>query len=188
MCEHSHFSPEEVEDYLIEVSTALELQRNIEKAFPKTTKRQYATQPVRVISIEYVPYVGVKMIHIKSSTITNGRNRYDQAIQFNEVDYNKPDDPNNITIMGTDGEPYTLVRPTLRDNPIKVRCNCLDFYYRMAAWNYTDKSIVGRAPKPYKKKTNRPPVNPLKLPGMCKHLLKVLEALEGNGFIRTTFK
>ena len=169
---------------LEEASTVSGLEQNISTAFPNTTKRQHATGEVAVQNIQYIPYIGTKMLHVKSSTNSNGH-QYQQVIQFNNVVFEGGDTEENATFTASDGV-ETHVQPLdLNALNVKVRCNCLDMYYRMAPYNAQDKSLVGKAPPPYIRKTvTRPSVNPMKVPGICKHLLKLVDELKKNGLVK----
>lgn len=170
---------------LDEVSTVPDLEDNIAQAFPRTTKRQHATGEVDVNYVEFIPFVGVKYLHVRSTTLSNGHN-YQQAIQFMRVQFDQQETPDNVSIMGNDNVVYHVHPIKLNNHNVKVRCNCLDFHFRFANYNSTDKSLVGRPPPPYvRKTTTRPSVNPEQVPGMCKHLLKVVEVLEQNGLVIT---
>lgn len=169
---------------LNEVSTVTGLEQNISTAFPNTTKRQHATGEVAVQNIQYIPYIGTKMLHVKSSTNSNG-NQYQQSIQFNNVTFEPTDTETNATFTASDGTEAHVQPLDLSAINVKVRCNCLDFYHRFANYNSQDKSLVGKAPPVYvRKTTTRPSVNPMRVPGMCKHLLKVVEELQKNGLIK----
>lgn len=170
---------------LDEDSTAAQLRQNIVTNFPKTKKRQHAINEVTIQRIEYIPYFGTQMLHIKATTSSNG-NPHNQAIQFLRVTF----DQNQTTqtsrpFTATDGREYGIQPILLADHNAKVRCNCLDFYHRFATWNFNDNSIVGRAPIPYQRKTtDRPEVNPNHVPGLCKHLLKVINHMRSQGIIQ----
>lgn len=181
-----HKSSEEHQSELVEVSTVPDLEDNIERAFPYTTKRQHATGEVNISTIEFIPFVGMKFLHVRSTTLSNGHN-YQQALQFQRVQFDEQETPDNISILGNDNQVYHVHPIQLTNHNVKVRCNCLDFHFRFAHYNSPDKSLVGRPPPPYvRKTTTRPPVNPMQVPGMCKHLLKVVEVLEENGLVITT--
>lgn len=168
---------------LDEDSTATQLRNNIVTSFPNTKKRQNATNEVNVTSIQYVPFVGTKMLHVKATTQSNG-NAYHQSLQFLRVGFESNNTPENVTFTGSDGREYNIQPIPLASHNVKVRCNCLDFYHRFAMWNFNDNSIVGRAPIPYRRKTTtRPSVNPDHVPGMCKHLLKVIDRMRSDGLI-----
>lgn len=171
------------EEQLDEVSSAPELDTNIRSAWPNTRKRHNATGEVTVANIQYIPYIGMKMLHVKASTVSNGH-AYNQAIQFQRVFFDPTDTPENATFKASDGEDYHIRPLDLAAHNVKVRCNCLDFHFRFANYNAEDKSLVGKPPPPYQRKTlNRPPVNPDQVPGMCKHLLKVVQTLQQYGLI-----
>ena len=169
---------------LDEDSTATQLRTNIVNSFPTTKKRHNATNEVNITNIQYIPYLGTKMLHIKSTTQSNGHN-YHQSMQFMRVSFEKVNTASNVSFTGSDGQEYHVQPIILTNHNVKVRCNCLDFYYRFAAWNFSDNSIVGRAPIPYHRKTTtRPEVNPDHVPGMCKHLLKVVDRMRSEGLIQ----
>lgn len=169
---------------LNEVSTYPKLNTNIERGFPNTTKRQHATQPVVVTNISYVPYLRNKSLQLAGNARSNGR-VYSPTIQFLNVEYQNTDLDTNVTFTATNGQEYHCSQIVLANNNVKVRCNCLDFYYRFAFYNKTDGSLFGRSPRPYIRKTNtRPPANPDKVPGVCKHVIKLLQALEHAKLIR----
>lgn len=175
---------ERIAAYLTEVSTTPQLQNNISSAFPNTRKRQHATNEVSIQNIEYIPYLGTKYLHVRSTSNSNGH-QYQQALQFMRVNFEGSDTPDNVTFLATDKQEYHMQPIALHSHNVKVRCSCLDFYFRFATWNSTDKSLVGRPPAPYIRKTNdRPEVNPDHVPGMCKHLLKLVQMLRNNKLVQ----
>jgi len=168
---------------LNELSSVPDLENNIERGFPETRKRQHATGEVTSRNLQYTPYIGMKMLHVKAQSSSNGH-QYQQAIQFNGVDFEREDTPENATFKAADGSDYHIQPLQLNDHNCKVRCNCLDFYFRFAHYNSSDKSLVGRPPPLYQRKTQtRPPANPMRVPGMCKHLLKLVQELQSAGVI-----
>jgi hypothetical protein len=173
---------ERIVNQLNEVSTVSDLEDNIEREFPTTKKRQHATGEVTVQAIEYIPYLGMKMLHIRSNTVSNG-NPYKQAIQLTKVPFSSQSGSGVITLQAADGTEFHAAPINLAMHNAKVRCNCMDFHYRFANYNAQDKSLVGKPPPPYVKKTNRPPVNPNQVPGLCKHLLKVVQQVQATGLI-----
>lgn len=169
---------------LDEVSTQQQLVTNIERVWPQTRKRQNATNEVNITKLEYIPYIGTKLLHVRSQSVSNGH-PYQQALQFVNVAFEDADTPENATFKATDGTDAHVQPIVLSNTNCKCRCNCMDFYYRFAAYNAQDRSLVGRAPKPYIRKTEtRPSVNPDQVPGMCKHLLKLTETLRQNGLVK----
>lgn len=161
--------------WLNEDSTIPQLHRNIEVGFPDTKKRQHVVPEVTVQKMEFIPRPGQGMLEVKSSTTSNG-STYQQDLQFLKVVFGPSD--TSITISSVDGSDPEIVPIVLNDTNVKVRCSCLDFHYRFATWNFNDQSLVGPKPPPYTKTSNRPPVNPSQSPGVCKHILKVVDDLK----------
>lgn len=148
------------------------------RGFPGTRARQYATGTVRVIQKVYTPYQGTANLLVES-LVDNQGHRYNPEIFFEGVEFEEEDSPNNVTFTATDGEMYHIQPIQFRDNNAKVRCTCLDFHYRFAQTNARDDTLYGNPPPPYQRKTTtRPSVNPQRVPGMCKHLLKLVEELQ----------
>lgn len=168
---------------LDERSTVPDLEDNIVRGFPETKKRQHVVNQVTSNNIQYTPYIGMNTLHVKSTSSSNGHN-YQQALQFNGVKFESADTPDNSTFAAADGTDYHIQPLDLSNHNCKVRCNCLDFHFRFSTFNSGDQSLVGRPPPLYQRKTNRPPVNPTQVPGMCKHLLSLVQALQSAGVIK----
>lgn len=166
---------------LEERSSFAQLQTNIINDMP-TKKRQYATDTVKIVQLSLIPFLGTKNLLVKAVANNDGR-KYDPQIIFNNVIFEEEDTPTNITFVASDNKKYHIQKISLTNNTVRVRCNCLDFYYRFAPFNAKDKSLVGTPPRPYQKKTDRPPVNPKQVPGVCKHLLKLFSALREAGIV-----
>ena len=166
---------------LEEEATYSQLRQNIQRGFPRTRKRQYATGEVNVTNIQYVPVAGG--LQVNSASRSNGHN-YVQTIIFSNVKHN--DGGEGTTFMGTDGEEHTVEPIPLQGSRVKVSCNCLDFHYRFANHNHQDDALVGKPPPLYQRVpgSNRPPVNPARVSGVCKHLIKLVDALRRNGLLR----
>lgn len=166
---------------LNEESTYPDLYANIERGFPDTTKRQHATAPVVVNKVEYTPFVPNGVLQINSEVRSNGT-VYTPIVQLTDVKFEPNDAPTNVTFTATNGTEYHAVPVRLSASNVKVRCTCLDFYHRFSVWNHNDKSLYGPKPPPYRRKTlDRPEVNPMRVPGFCKHLIKTFQELEREG-------
>lgn len=109
---------------------------------------------------------------------------YDTVVSFDNVQFIDENDATAISFNAVDGEEYFIKPFVLNTDNAKVHCMCLDFYYTFSAWNDRDDSLQGKSPKPYVKKTDRPPRNPPKVPGMCKHLIKLTDVLKSKGLIK----
>ena len=96
------------------------------------------------------------------------------------------DDVYCLTVKGL----MNFVIDTSKDNEVTsgvVVANCADFVYRWGWYDYYNANCMyGPAPRPYKKVagSNRQSVNPNKIPGICKHVLGTVKALESKGVIK----
>ncbi len=165
-------------------SSIRDLETNIQRGFPNTKKRQYATGPVQIPMVKITPYVPSTSLFIEAQANSSGR-RYNPEMLFDSVDYEQEETQTNVTFTGSDNNEYNITQAVpLTGNKVKVRCNCLDFHYRFAMQNARDGSLYGPPPPAYQRKTEtRPPVNPMKVPGMCKHLLKLVDELQKTGIV-----
>jgi len=168
---------------LFEQSTYSDLERNILNFIPVTKKRQHAVSPVRVNSIELLPFLGTKNLNVGTVAASEGTN-YNPKMIFNNVEFEEEDNPQNVTFTAKDGEEYHMKPILLNQNTLRVRCDCLDFYWRFASFNAKDKSLIGKAPTAYQRISNRGPVNPQEVPGVCKHLIAAIKALKHSGLVR----
>jgi len=169
---------------LCEQSTFSDLEQNVLNFIPVSAKRQNAIDPVRIVKLELLPFIGTKNLNVIGLASSDGTN-YNTSIIFNNVEFSNENLPDNVTFTAKDGEEYNMNAIHLTAHTCRVRCNCLDFYYRFSYFNAKDKSLIGRAPKPYQKVqgSNRGPVNPKQVPGVCKHLLSLVKALNHAGIV-----
>lgn len=158
------------------------LERDTIRGFPDTKKRQHITGTVNISNIEYIPYVESNTIEIKAIARTSG-GTYNPSILVNDVEFQDTDAPNTATFQANDQQYHvTPISKNLHD--CSVSCDCADFRWRFAMTNFADGSLIGSPPPTYiRKTTTRPPVNPLNVIGLCKHLTKFVETLEGVGLI-----
>ena len=92
---------------------------------------------------------------------------------------------NVLTIKATSGDDFQMEPIDLSRNIVRVRCDCLDFYFRFAPWDFSNNDLFGPKPKPYvRKTTTRPSVNPTRSPGVCKHIMKLVLGLRDAGMLR----
>lgn len=142
-----------------------------------------------------------------------GRRNYRVQIMFNSVfeikDIKSADEAEYY--LSKKGEKYMLVKDSTGHNHIvekpkrskknnaQVRCNCESYEF---TYNYANKRKGGALPPDFphyqrktpvggryeyagkvKYKVGRPRRNPLKLPGMCKHVVEATIFLEKNGYL-----
>jgi len=84
------------------------------------------------------------------------------------------------------GYSFWVQKPDLKRNSVSVRCSCPDFYFTFSYWNWAQGAIFGVRPRPYRRKTTtRPPRNPGKHPGCCKHCLNSFAVLFRSGLTQS---
>lgn len=168
--------------------TGAELQQRTNTFVPTTkNKRQYATGPLSIKTMQLIPLQGQRddgqlkvEVQVQSQEKT-----YDAVILFSDVIYEEQDQSTNISFTSTNNKEYHILPIQLTKHNVQVRCNCLDFYFRFAYWNASKKGFYGNPFKPYRRKTqNYPSANPRKTPGVCKHLLKTIQELKSLGIVR----
>ena len=167
---------------LIYESTYADLYASVVEAFPHTTRRQYATDPIKVSGIQIVPFVGVRTLFIKADAINEDRH-YRSMILLKDIQYEQNLMTGGIEVVASDGRHVYLHRPSLDDNNVLVRCSCNDFHWRLNYFNHLDKSLYGRKRSPYEAKINPGSANPLRSEGVCKHIMKMAQVLKGSGFL-----
>lgn len=147
----------------------------------KPNARQNAKNGVQVQKMELVPAVNSGNLVVKSLVKSDSGKSYSPTIQFDNVEYQEEDQPNNVTFQGVDGNDYHMTPIKLQTNNAKVNCNCLDFYWRFGKYNAKVNSLLGEPGGAYvKKNPNRQPANPQQTPGVCKHLLRLTDELRRN--------
>lgn len=149
---------------------------SIVKAFPNTSKRQYATDTIKVIKMDWTPFVGMKTLFVKGLVENEGK-IYDTIILFKDVNYNvEMNSKNAVPLVASDGMLYYMGKIDENKNDVLARCNCPDYQFRFAYYNQLAGSLWGVKTKKYESQGG-PPANPKELPGLCKHLLKTSKAL-----------
>ncbi len=143
------------------------------KAYPATTLRQHAIDPIRIAKLSIVPLKGMKSVYF-SGLAQNENREYSPIILFKEVKF---DHVNSIHVNADDGYTYHFKQLSPRENNIVVKCNCKDFYWRFNHYNYLDHSLYGRDRKAYEGKYA---INPKEMPGMCKHLIALAKSLRDS--------
>ena len=168
---------------LISEASYSTLDANTRSKMPITDKRENVVHKQRITNMSVTAYVPSNTILIKS-LVQGETNRYTTHVQFEGVIFEDSGDTADVVeITGSDMQQYFVHPIELSKNNVKVLCDCLDFRWRFAVANSKANSLYGNIPPPYVKKTNRPPVNPQNVPGVCKHLIKTIETLQDSGLL-----
>lgn len=155
------------------------LQNSAIDAFPRTQKRQHAVDEVRIDHINWTPYLGVKTLYVRglAHNITNGK-EYNPSVLFKGVRYHENNDADGLVpLRDNEGQEHLLEQLSFEENDVLLRCNCKDFYWRFNYFDHTDGSLYGRVRAPYQALHNPGSANPREMPGMCKHLMKLMRVL-----------
>ena len=148
------------------------------RAFPRTTKRQNSIDEINIASVSWTPYLGVRTLFVKGlAQNESNRKEYNPIILFKNVKYNDSKKQNFVEITASDGSKYFFQKLN-NDNEVLLRCNCMDFTWRFNYEDKRDSSLWGKVRKKYEAKERPGSSNPLQLPGMCKHLIKLAKSLQ----------
>jgi uncharacterized surface anchored protein len=144
-------------------------------------KRKENSNKVQVNNLTFIPFPSNNKLKVGSNTTSNNGHDYWTSILFDNIEYLEEGEPNGFTFTANDGSEYTIARVRPNVN-VKVTCSCLDFHYRFAVWDDKFRALDGNPPPPYIKTSNRPSVNPMQSPGLCKHLIKMVNNLKAQNF------
>jgi hypothetical protein len=158
-------------------SSIIDLYDNSVEAFPKTTKRQYAIDPIKIVKFDWIPFVGVKTLFIKSYA-KNESKEYNSIILIKNINYSENLKSNFFELNASNGKKYFLEKISINENDVLLRCNCPDFKWRFKHFNKLDKSLFGKDGKKYEAILRPGTANPKELSGMCKHLMKMVKVLK----------
>jgi len=166
-------------------SSLNDLHQSAVRAFPGTTKRQHAIDTVRITQLEWTPFLGVRTLFLKglAQNFADGGGEYTPIILFKNVRYHNTPDQGLVEIVASDGRTYHLERLSAADNDVLLRCGCGDFHWRFNYYNHLDHSLHGRKRAPYVPTGTGGPINPMEMPGMCKHLMSMARSLRDSGLV-----
>jgi hypothetical protein len=164
---------------LSEDATIPFLRQEIERGFPDTKKRQHATNEVRIQRLQYTPILQRDILKINSTTNSNNGNTHTQVIEIRGVNFQPPNSGKTTSITDVSGEEQAITPAALNTSNVGVFCDCEDYQKRFANLNIRNNCHVGPPPQNYvRKTTTRPPVNPMNVPGMCKHVIAITDDLK----------
>lgn len=168
-------------DVLLELSLS-NLRNNVKRDFGND--RETRADKVSVVNYDIVPSIAEKTLLVKARIRGEEGKNYQPQIRFTNAKFSETAQTGFTPIKAVDGTDYFVKTFTAAQTQAKVKCNCLDFYYRFSVWNHAKNSLEGDPPPPYIKKTDSAPVNPNKVPGSCKHLIKLITFLRTEQILR----
>lgn len=157
--------------------------------------------------VECIPFEGMKSVvyhwrhkptplkRNKDGSLPKGARKpshYDVYLEFNQVNFaHEGDDiPLNNTwqVLEYKGVKYFFEKPRIDKNPVRVKCACDDFRFRFEKECWEAKILYGGTYRRYHRLTPPPPegrpyANPLKVPGMCKHIYNSIVRSQTEGWI-----
>lgn len=150
------------------------------------SRRAYSSSGSREME-SVIPYPKMKSVLFQFSslgvTVAGTHNINIMFSGLNVTDKEMPLD--DYLLINYRGKQFWVEKPDLITTPSTVRCSCADFYFTFGYWNWTARALFGPKPRPYKRKTfNRPPRNPGKHAGMCKHIFNALLLMQTSGWVR----
>ena len=167
-------------EVLLELSLS-NMKNNVRRYFGQ--EREQRSNRVNVVNYDIIPFIPEKSLLIKSR-MRGEHGNYTPQIRFSNVQFSNEQQPGFVAAKGVDGSDFFVRQFTAAQTQAKVRCNCLDFYYRFSVWNKAKNSLEGDPPKPYIKKTDSAPQNPNHVAGSCKHIMKLATFLRSEGILR----
>lgn len=156
--------------------------RYFDSRFDSARERSLRSRVSRTI---WTPFVGTHTLSVRAECRGEAeRAMYKVIIVFNKVDYiDSEDEDHTVKAIDHDSR-YTKevwMVPISRSNEVRIRCSCLDFYFRSAYYCWKENVLYGVKPKPYKRKTTTwPSVNEWQEPMMCKHLIAVYNQIKDS--------
>ena len=166
-------------------SSFTDLYTSTVNGFPETTRRQHATDTIKIEQLDWTPFLGVRTLFLRglANNHGGGGGEYRPIILFRNVEYHDAPGEGLVEFTASNGNTYHI-EPLSRNHDILCRCGCMDFHYRFNWFDHLDHSLYGRVRAPYVRRTDwMPPANPQEVPGMCKHVLKLFYALEDAGLV-----
>ena len=160
------------------VWTLSELRESARKNRPKFNK----SRPTSILSM--TPTMSNKTLTVKAEA--RGTSLYPLVITFYNVDYTLEADPAYpLSVQTKTGATGYAKQVTEDGNPVQLRCQCMDFRHTWAFYDHKAKALSGRPfPRYERKTTTRPSRNPGEVPGLCKHLIGMVEVLKRRNILK----
>ena len=163
------------------MATIRQLLQGTQKVHPKAIERAPDGKNSPFTVFEVQKFKGVNSVVVRTEQKMSGRwpkgNRptsrrgiYKQTVRF---------------VLSGDRSDVNKNKPKASKDRVLLNCGCDNYYYMWWWGNKKVKAQEGGSYKPYIRKTkDRPEVNPKNIPGMCKHLVYVVQELKRRRLIQ----
>ena len=144
------------------------LLNNTNLLLPDAIMKGRSAPGMQVLNYKVSNFIGTKTRKVFSAVKSQENPvAYTQILEFNNLD-----DP-EADIVDLDKVKF------------KCRCSCRNFYFMWGYWDKQNNALSGPSQKKYTRKTlTRPEVNPSHLPGMCKHIIRLLIVMKENKVVK----
>lgn len=164
--------------WIFQESTIDSLFQKTLSAFPSCRKRQHSIDEIKITELNWTPYLGLKTLFIKGlATNIANKKQYNSVILFKNINYTQNE--NSVQIVASNGRNYSFEK-IKESTDVLLRCSCPDHYYRSNYYAHLDHSLWGPKRRKYESK-GLWTANPSESPILCKHLIKLILALENAG-------
>jgi hypothetical protein len=142
-----------------------------------------APRPITIRKV--TPLAGNKTLTISGEA--RGTKMYPVTITFYNVDFSTSRDKNHpLTAVVDDmNTTFFMEQVTEDEHPVQIRCQCPDFYFTWWYYDRKRKALSGPDFPAYHRKTqNYPERNEKHAPGLCKHIVGLVERLEKDRILK----
>lgn len=157
------------------------LRHNTETGF-NTQRRHNIVDTVSDPTMAIVPRPESRQLLVKATVPGSQGKVYEPQILFNDVDFRMLPADDQMTIdtfllrNPKNGRLYYLGKLSTRGQHVQVVCTCPDFIYTFADPNQKQGAYLGTDQAPTPRNLNT-------LPGVCKHLLRLINKLGDKGVL-----
>lgn len=156
---------------------------------------------ITILSVDTSVAVGVKTLQFQAVVKPNSKlvkGNYTTTIRFFDVKGSEVQTNTNHDSIEQDGKTYYYQTPSVKKNPVQIKCSCSSYRFEFEYQNYQVGALIGNWRR-YKRKTppaQRPAnpknpnpigadfVNPADLQGYCKHLNALIKLLYKQGKVK----
>lgn len=144
-----------------------------------------ASGHVSIVQSRYAAGTKTLMISAEVESSTKRGSRYSNVLVFQGVESKTSKTGRFSLPFDVGGQRMYVEHPRASQHDVRIRCACTDYTHTWAWWNNQHKALFGAKYPPYNRKTkDAPERNKTHQPGMCKHLLAVIQQLKDVGVVR----